>query len=114
MRISDWSSDVCSSDLPESVEEHVRVLSQPGALVAAIDWYRAVSGASSAATPAASVPTLYVWSDQAPALGRAAAEATAGQVSGPYRFAVLGGVGHWLPALHPPPLNPLLPAPPTP
>src|SRR3546814_5619891 len=84
---------------PESVGEHVRVLSQPGALVAAIDWYRAMSGASSAATPAASVPTLYVWSDQDPALGRAAAEATAGLVSGPYRFEVLEGVGHWIPEI---------------
>src|SRR3546814_18486565 len=58
-----------------------------------------MSGAASAATPAASVPTLYVWSDQDPALGRAAAEATAGLVSGPYRFEVLEGVGHWIPEL---------------
>src|SRR3546814_5648660 len=84
---------------PESVEEHVRVLSQPGALVAAIDWYRAMSGASSAATPAASVPTLYVWSDTDPALGRAAAEAPAGLIRGTYTSEVVEGVGHWTPAL---------------
>jgi pimeloyl-ACP methyl ester carboxylesterase len=84
---------------PDAVDEYVRVLSQPGALVAAVDWYRSMSGAASAATPPASVPTLYVWSDRDPALGRDAAEATAGLVTGPYRFEVLEGVGHWIPEL---------------
>ena len=83
----------------DAVEEYVEVLSQPGALVAAIDWYRSMSGKASAATPPASVPTLYVWSDRDPALGRDAAEATAAHVTGPYRFEVLDGVGHWVPEL---------------
>src|SRR5688572_7008303 len=82
-----------------AVEEYVEVLSQPGALVAAIDWYRSMSGTASAATPPSAVPTLYVWSDQDPALGRDAAEATAALVTGPYRFEVLEGVGHWVPEL---------------
>ena len=86
--------------LPEvAVDAHVAVLAEPGALVAAIDWYRSMSGRASAATPASSVPTLYVWSDQDPALGRAAAEATAELVTGPYRFVVLEGTGHWIPEL---------------
>jgi pimeloyl-ACP methyl ester carboxylesterase len=84
---------------PDAADEYVRVLAQPGALVAAIDWYRSMSGRASAATPPASMPTLYVWSDQDPALGRAAAEATADLVTGPYRFEVLEGVGHWIPEL---------------
>lgn len=84
---------------PSAADEYVAVLSQPGALVAAIDWYRSMSGSASAATPASSVPTLYVWSDQDPTLGRAAAEATADLVTGPYRFEVLDGVGHWIPEL---------------
>jgi pimeloyl-ACP methyl ester carboxylesterase len=83
----------------EAVDEYVAVLSQPGALVAAIDWYRSMSGAASAATPTATMPTLYVWSDQDPSLGRDAAEATAALVTGPYRFEVLEGVGHWIPEL---------------
>jgi pimeloyl-ACP methyl ester carboxylesterase len=81
----------------DAVDEYVQVLSQPGALVAAIDWYRVMSGAASAATPPASMPTLYAWSDNDPALGREAAEATAALVSGPYRFEVLEGIGHWVP-----------------
>ena len=82
-----------------AVEEYVAVLSEPGALVAAFDWYRAMSGAASAATPASPVPTLYVWSDQDPSLGRAAADATAALVTGPYEFVALEGVGHWIPEL---------------
>jgi len=82
---------------PEAVEEYVAVLAQPGALTAAVDWYRSMSGTASAATPPASVPTLYVWSDQDPSLGRDAAEATAALVTGEYRFEVLAGVGHWIP-----------------
>ena len=88
------------SGLPaEAVEEYVSVLSQPGALVAAIDWYRSMSGKASAATPAITVPTLYVWSDQDPTLGREAADATGRLVTGPYQFEVLEGVGHWIPEL---------------
>ena len=83
----------------DAVDEYVAVLSGDGALVAAIDWYRAMSGVASAATPAAAMPTLYVWSDKDPALGRDAAEATAELVTGPYRFEVLEGVGHWVPEL---------------
>src|SRR5262245_61683590 len=68
----------------DAIEEYVAVLSEPGALVAAVDWYRSMSGAQSAATPAASMPTLYVWSDRDPSLGREAAEATASFVNGAY------------------------------
>jgi pimeloyl-ACP methyl ester carboxylesterase len=82
-----------------AVDEYVRVLGEPGALVGAFDWYRSMSGRASAATPAAAMPTLYVWSDQDPSLGREAADATAGFVTGPYRFEVLAGVGHWIPEL---------------
>lgn len=71
-----------------------------------LDWYRAMgvkgsdgSVASPADFPAVEVPTLYVWSDQDPALGSKAAYATADHVSGPYKFVVLEGVGHWIPEL---------------
>jgi hypothetical protein len=38
-----------------------------------------------------------VWSTGDRFLGRAAAELTAGWVTGPYRFAPLEGVSHWIP-----------------
>jgi pimeloyl-ACP methyl ester carboxylesterase len=47
------------------------------------------------------VATLYVWSTEDNALGRAAAEWTAEHVSGPYRFVVLQGVSHWIPEERP-------------
>jgi pimeloyl-ACP methyl ester carboxylesterase len=49
-----------------------------------------------------------VWSDDDPALGPAAAQATAGFVTGPYRFVVLEGVGHWIPELAADRFTPLL------
>jgi pimeloyl-ACP methyl ester carboxylesterase len=92
----------------DAIDEYVAVLSEPGALVAAFDWYRSMSGAASAATPPAAMPTLYVWSDQDPTIGREAAEATRRCVTGPYRFEVLEGVGHWIPELAADAFTPLL------
>lgn len=79
------------------VEHYLRRLAEPGALTAALNWYRAQDAALVGSTPAVEVPTTYVWSDQDAALGRTAAEATAGYVRGPYRFEVLPGVSHWVP-----------------
>ncbi|SFO92455.1 Pimeloyl-ACP methyl ester carboxylesterase [Geodermatophilus dictyosporus] len=80
---------------PEAVEEYVAVLSAPGALTAALNWYRAMS----AATPVddVTVPTTYVWSDADVAIGRTAAEGCAEHVAGDYRFVELAGVSHWIP-----------------
>jgi pimeloyl-ACP methyl ester carboxylesterase len=88
------------SGLPDATAEaHVEALRDPGALVAAVDWYRAMSAKASATVPPCPVPTLYVWSDADPAIGRDAAVATEQHVTGPYRFEVLEGVGHWVPEL---------------
>lgn len=81
--------------------EYVKVLSQPGALTAALNWYRALSehdvaGLTGGLRPV-TVPTLYVWGEDDAALGRAAAEASGDHVEGPYRFVALPGVGHWIP-----------------
>ena len=97
---------------PDGTGEYVRVLQQPGALTAALNWYRAVPVEDAAARVQelgpVSVPTLYVWGDADVALGRTAAEATAEHVEGPYRFEVLAGVGHWIPEEVPDRLNELL------
>ncbi|MFD4292525.1 alpha/beta fold hydrolase [Rhodococcus sp. NPDC058505] len=81
---------------PALVDEHVRVLTEPGALTAALSWYRAM-GRDVAETPAVRVPTTYVWSDGDDALGRAGAEKCAEFVTGPYRFVELDSVNHWVP-----------------
>jgi pimeloyl-ACP methyl ester carboxylesterase len=84
--------------LPQSAAEpHVRALSDPATLTAALNWYRAMRAEVSAALPPVSVPTTYVWSSGDIAIGRAAAELCAGQVTGPYRFVELDGISHWIP-----------------
>jgi pimeloyl-ACP methyl ester carboxylesterase len=82
---------------PSVVDEYLSVLSAPGALTAALNWYRAMDRAEVADLPPIAMPTLYVWSTGDVALGRAAAEATAKEVMGPYTFEVLEGVSHWVP-----------------
>jgi pimeloyl-ACP methyl ester carboxylesterase len=80
---------------PAATDEYVAVLTAPGAMTAALNWYRAMDAIEPLGPVA--VPALYVWSSDDPALGRAAAEATADWVTGPYRFSVLDGVSHWVP-----------------
>ncbi|MCA1690802.1 MAG: alpha/beta hydrolase [Actinobacteria bacterium] len=79
------------------IREYGAVLGEPGALTAALNWYRALDLASLGGVGPVNVPTLYVWSSDDPALGREAADGTASYVDGPYRFEVLDGVSHWIP-----------------
>lgn len=76
---------------------YAELMRQPGALTAALSWYRAQSLADLDGLGPVTVPTLYVWSDRDRALGPVAARDTARHVTGPYRFAVLPGVSHWVP-----------------
>jgi pimeloyl-ACP methyl ester carboxylesterase len=64
-------------------------------LTGGLNWYRATQVHAPEGPIAA--PTLYVWSTGDVALGREAAEGTAAQVEGPYRFVVLDDVSHWIP-----------------
>jgi len=79
----------------EAIEEYVAVLSAPGALTAALNWYRAMS--SEPKVDAIAVPTTYVWSSGDVAIGRTAAEACVDHVTGDYRFVELPEVTHWIP-----------------
>ena len=79
----------------EAVDEYVSVLSAPGALTAALNWYRQM-GSGPRLDPV-DVPTTYVWSDGDVAIGRTAAEACGEFVTGDYRFVELRGVTHWVP-----------------
>ncbi|WP_329330429.1 alpha/beta hydrolase [Streptomyces luteogriseus] len=90
----------------DSAEGYVRHLSQPGALTAALNWYR--SGRPDSAIGVVDVPTLYVWSTEDSAFGPAAARETGRWVNGPYRFETLLGVSHWIPEEAPETLSRLL------
>ena len=70
---------------------------QPGALPAALSYYRAQSIRDLDGLGPITAPTLHVWSDGDAALGPTAAHATGDHVDGPYRFEVLPGVSHWVP-----------------
>ena len=89
-------------------QRYLDVLTQPGALRAALNWYRAMDVASVSGLGPITVPTLFVWSTNDTALGREGAERTAEHVDGPYRFEVLEGVSHWIAEEAPDRLNELL------
>jgi len=82
---------------PEDIAAYLERLNDEPALDAAINWYRPESNRASAKdVPNVSVPTLYIWGDQDATVGRAAAEATAAYVDGPYHFEVIAGAGHFI------------------
>lgn len=86
---------------PAHVEEYGRALSSPGALTAALNWYRALPFQRPTSVAArVGVPTRLVWGEQDQFLGRRAAEATGRFVDDDYRFVPLAGAGHWLPERH--------------
>ena len=92
----------------DDVEEYLRVLGQPGALTAALNWYRAMQPGLVGDIGAISMPTMFVWSTDDIALGREGAEATGQYIDGPYRFEILEGVSHWIPEQAADDLNRLL------
>lgn len=78
-------------------DEYVRALTEPGALTGALNWYRALDRGAIERMGPVTTPTLFVWSTEDPAIGRAAAVATADLVNGPYRFEMLERISHWIP-----------------
>jgi pimeloyl-ACP methyl ester carboxylesterase len=90
------------------IDEYVTRMVEPGALTAALNWYRAVDIGSIEGLGPITMPTMFVWSTDDLALGREGAEATAQHVEGPYRFEVLEGVSHWIPEAAADDLNRLL------
>jgi pimeloyl-ACP methyl ester carboxylesterase len=92
----------------DSTDRYVARMREPGALTAALNWYRGLP-LSRGTVGRVEVPTLYVWGERDVALGRKAAETTADHVTGPYEFVPLAGAGHWIPERHAPELlDPLL------
>jgi pimeloyl-ACP methyl ester carboxylesterase len=83
------------------VDHYVASLSRPDRLTAGLNYYRANlggqawSGLGSGLGPAR-VPTIMIWGDHDPALGRRGIESTAEHVEAPYSLEILEGAGHWL------------------
>jgi pimeloyl-ACP methyl ester carboxylesterase len=97
-----WSSSlvrmlVRSGQARDLAERDAARLADPAALTAALNWYRAIPLSRREVFPQATAPALFVWSDRDTALTRDAAEEAARHVAGPFRYAELRGVSHWIP-----------------
>jgi len=79
-----------------AIAQYVSVLGEPAALEAALAWYRAAGALTAVEVGPVTVPTLYLWGDRDATVGPSAARFTADFVSGPFRFEVLPGVGHFV------------------
>ena len=83
--------------VPDSaVAEYVSVLGEPAALEGALAWYRAAGTLTAVDVGPVAAPTLYIWGDRDATVGPSAARFTADFVTGPFRFEVLPGVGHFV------------------
>jgi pimeloyl-ACP methyl ester carboxylesterase len=83
----------------EATAHYVERMREPGALSAALGWYRALPFGARDRVGTVRVPTLHVWSTGDAFLGRAGIEATSRFVDAPYRLEILDGVSHWIPEL---------------
>jgi pimeloyl-ACP methyl ester carboxylesterase len=86
---------------PKAAESFVQSASRPGRLTAGLNYYRANLSREDRwgiLDPDVTIPmpTVLMWGDHDPALGRFQAEDTARYVAGNYRLDVLEGAGHWL------------------
>jgi pimeloyl-ACP methyl ester carboxylesterase len=92
----------------EHVEDYVATLSEREALTAVLSYYRATRFDEQPPVGSIAVPTLYVWSTGDAYLGPEAAHATPSHVSGPFRYAELADVPHWVPELGADEFEPIL------
>jgi pimeloyl-ACP methyl ester carboxylesterase len=77
-------------------ERYVRRMSEPGALTAALAWYRALRLRGGTGAGRSRVPTTFVHGVDDPFFAPAAVVATTRYVAGPFRAVPLVA-GHWLP-----------------
>ncbi|MDP6374935.1 MAG: alpha/beta fold hydrolase [Pseudomonadales bacterium] len=80
-------------------EEYVTVFREPGALTAALNWYRAAALEDSEADPVVRLPVLFIWGNKDPAVGRSAVAAQGRYLDGPFTEVELDA-GHWLMESH--------------
>ncbi len=83
----------------EAAAHYVARMQEPGALSAALGWYRAMPFQARDRMGTVRVPTLHVWSTGDTFLGRSGIEATSQFVDAPYRLEILDDVSHWIPEL---------------
>jgi pimeloyl-ACP methyl ester carboxylesterase len=96
------------------LDRYVADLSRPGALTAALNWYRAnvppeaLFTGSPLTLPPVACPTLGIWSSRDHYLSEEPMVASEKHVQGPWRYARIEGASHWIPLDAPAALNALL------
>lgn len=80
----------------DDVAAYVALLREPGALTAALGYYRAMQ-ADLSGLPAVTMPTTFVWSSGDRALGPRGAHRCGDFVDADYRFVELADISHWVP-----------------
>jgi pimeloyl-ACP methyl ester carboxylesterase len=88
-----WGMDPAWPGVAERIDRYVKLLTEPGALTGALNWYR--RGSEWTGVGQVTVPALYLWPTDDVALGPEAAELTARYMDGPYRYVELDGISHW-------------------
>ena len=86
---------VYSEHGPEIVEEYAAIFSEPGALTAAINWYRASGLATRPSGRAVTIPTAFIWGNQDPVVGDRALRTQRQYFDGNLKETELD-TGHWL------------------
>jgi pimeloyl-ACP methyl ester carboxylesterase len=95
-------SSLRGSGLPARyARAYVQRMAEPGALRAALAWYRALPASRGYGAGRVRVPTSYLWGRADPFFAPAAAAGTRAWVTGPYVEHRLDDAGHWLPETRP-------------
>jgi pimeloyl-ACP methyl ester carboxylesterase len=78
------------------IEHDIKLLSRPGALTAALNWYRSPNNANLPPAPPVTVPVLAIWSDGDAYLMEPAIKSSGERVKGPFRYEKIYGASHWM------------------
>jgi pimeloyl-ACP methyl ester carboxylesterase len=91
-------------DTDRSIER----LSRPGALTAALNWYRAANRASATPPPPVTCPVLAIWSDGDAYLTEEHIRSSGERIKGPFEYKKISGASHWVMLEKPDELNRML------
>jgi pimeloyl-ACP methyl ester carboxylesterase len=86
------------------IDKYVEAISQPGALTGGINYYRAnISGefllgaiGPPAEVPRIQAPTLVIWGEEDPFLGRELIDGLEAYIDAPYTLRLIPDCGHWV------------------
>ena len=80
----------------EIIDEYLAIFSEPGAMTAALNWYRASGGLSQDdLDPMVNLPVLFIWGSDDPVVGDTALEVQRQYFNAPFTELELD-TGHWL------------------